>query len=76
MARPPAYLHFDGMAWPHPDDPQEVEWSLRYGTPDARQRMIAASMVAAYRHLVTNSGRTRNALIAALRKAMKEVDDG
>lgn len=65
-----AYLFFEGMTWPDPTDPLDVEWSLRYGTPTSAQLRVAASMIAAYKQLVTDSVRSRNAKIAALRTAV------
>jgi len=75
MPKPPAYLHFDNMTWPHPHDPLEVEWSLRYGTPSREQMRTAASIIAAYRELVDEPVRRRNEKIAGLRRAIQEVTD-
>lgn len=55
-----SYLNFDGMTWPNPADPNDVEWALRYGEPTREQRMVAASFIAAYRQLVADSQRRRN----------------
>ncbi len=75
MPKPPAYLHFGKMTWPHPHDPLEVEWSLRYGAPSREQMRTAASIIAAYRELVDEPVRRRNEKIAGLRRAMREVTD-
>lgn len=66
----PAYLHFDGMAWPNPIDPLDVEWTLRYGAPSREQLRVAASMIAAYKQLVEDPKRRRDAKIAGLRRAL------
>jgi hypothetical protein len=60
-------LHFDGMAWPNPNDPHEIEWALRYGTPSREQMLAAASFIAAYRQLVDLPTRERNKRIASIR---------
>lgn len=66
----PAYLHFDGMAWPNPIDPLDVEWSLRYGTPTREQLNVAASMIAAYKQLVEDPKTRRDAKVAGIRRAL------
>lgn len=65
----PTYLNFDGMTWPDPDDPLEIEWTLRYGTPTRAQLLAAASMIAAYKQLVADPQVRRNAKIAGIRRA-------
>lgn len=70
------YLHVDGMTWPHPGDPVGVEWSLRYGDPTESVRLLAASYIAAYRQLVADSQRVRNAKIAGIRAASLVEGDG
>jgi hypothetical protein len=42
----------DDTIWPHPDDPAQVEWRLRYGTPERSDLLQAASYIAAYRELI------------------------
>ena len=69
-----SYLHFDGMAWPNPDDPALIEWQLRYGSP-AEVRMVAASFVAAYKQLVEDPVRRRNEKVAGIRAAAEVVRD-
>lgn len=63
------YLHFGGMAWPNPADPNDIEWTLRYGEPTREQLMVAASMVAAYKQLVADPQRTRNDKVGGIRAA-------
>lgn len=67
------YLNFDEMTWPNPEDPADVEWALRYGTPTPTQLNIAASMIAAYRQLIEDPARRRNEKITGIRNAMKET---
>lgn len=71
----PTYLHFDGMAWPDPADPREVEWTLRYGTPTREQVLVAASFIAAYKQLVADPQRARNDNVRRLRAACTPPQD-
>lgn len=68
---PPTFLHFDGMAWPNPLDPNEVQWRLRYGEPTLMDRMFAASVMNAYHQLVTDPQRIRNAKVRGIRETMR-----
>ena len=40
---------------PDPADPLEVEWKLRYGTPDRIDLLWAATVISAYKHLTEGS---------------------
>lgn len=61
----------DGTTWPHPDDPAEVEWGLRYGGPRPRdEQLAAASYIAAYSELIRLPARKRDARIRAIRLAL------
>ena len=40
----------NGTTWPDPSDPREVEWKLRYGTPDRADLLWAAAVISAYKH--------------------------
>lgn len=65
-----AYAVFDGMTWPLPGERMgEVEWQMRYGEPDKQDRMLAASIIAAYRQMVGDTSEKRAAVVRALRKA-------
>lgn len=55
-----SWVRFDGMTWPNPLDPNEVESVLRYGTPTREQILTAASFMAAYRALVYETQEKRN----------------
>jgi hypothetical protein len=61
-----AYVAVEGCACPVPDG---AEWTLRYGTTDAReaQRYGVASIVAAYSHLLDPSVTQGDALGALKR---------
>jgi hypothetical protein len=61
------YLHLDGMAWPNPEDPQQVEWTLRYGNPTREDLNVAASYIAAYKQLVFDAQRVRNRKVSGIR---------
>lgn len=54
--------------------PVNVEWTLRYGTTEAREaaRLSAASVVAAYAHLLDPNMGAADA-IASLRRARRAV---
>lgn len=73
-----AYLHFDNMTWPNPDDPAELEWRCRY----APQRLtptdfyLLASIVAAYRQLVDDSAVRRSQKVAGIRAAREAARRG
>jgi hypothetical protein len=55
-----AYLHFDGMCWPNPLDPLEVEHRIRTGIPNKSDLLVAASFMAAYRDLLALSKTKRS----------------
>lgn len=66
------------MTWPNPDDPREVEWRLRFATTfgleiRSADRMVAASVMHAYRALIEMSQRDRNQRVSQIRAAMKEA---
>lgn len=41
------------MTWPNPDDPGEVQWTLRYGRPSRADLLFAASVLDTYGHLLS-----------------------
>jgi hypothetical protein len=71
-----SYVRFgegpDRVTWPHPDDPTEVEWRLRYGDKEGAA-LTAASYVAAYRYLIDMPQRKRNKVVAEIRAAAAVV---
>lgn len=70
MSQPRSYLQFDGMVWPDPRDPTEVQWRLRYGDLTRQDRVRAASVLSAYAHLISMPRRLRDKRIRQLRAAM------
>jgi len=68
------YVAFDDMTWPTPMDHPDggLEWRLRYASPEqlVKDRYLAASIVEAYRELITCPIKKRNAVIRVLRRAV------
>jgi hypothetical protein len=69
VVEPSAFLHFDDMTWPNPEDPLMIEWKLRHGEPTKNELMVAASMIAAYKQLVYDTVARRNAKVRGIRAA-------
>lgn len=68
-----AWARFDEMTWPMPSERlDEVEHTLRYGEPSRSDLLKAASVIAAYRQMVSDPRRKRDAVVRRLREAMKE----
>lgn len=69
------YVAFDTMTWPTPMDEADtsLEYRLRYALPEhlAKDRFLAASVVSAYRELLTCPIKKRNKVIATIRRAMR-----
>ena len=67
---PSSWLRFDGMTWPNPADPNEVQWRLRYGPqPPSREDVLAAaSFMHAYAHLINLPQRERNERVLQIRE--------
>jgi len=63
------WVSFDGMTWPNPDDPTEVQWRIQYGNPAREDLAAAVSFMAAYSQLIRLPRRTREARIRSIRKA-------
>jgi len=63
-----AYRTFDGMVWPVPGDRlRNLEWTLRYGICDERDRFLAASVIAAYAQIIKDPSRKRESVIAQIK---------
>lgn len=73
MADVRTYGHADGTTWPVPAD---TEWHLRYGVLASYRefRLHAASIVAAYAHLVDPDITEKDA-IESLKRARRAVAD-
>lgn len=59
----------EGRTFPDPDDPNEVQWRLRYGEPTQADRMFAASALSAYVALVYSTERVRNQIVRDIKAA-------
>lgn len=76
--QPNGYLRIgglDGMVWPDPRDPRELEWRLRYA-PDSITRadqLALASIVHAYGYLVYLDARTRQKRVMQVREAVTDA---
>lgn len=62
-----SYLHIGDMTWPHPADPDEIQWRLRYGTPTRSDLLVAASFIEAYGALIDMPQGLRNRRIGQIR---------
>lgn len=68
------YLRVEGMTWPNPDDPAFIEWLLCHGDPPTQEtRNVAASFVAAYKQLINDPVKVRNAKVAMIRRAVRDA---
>ena len=72
----------DETTWPTPMDGDEtresVEWILRHGTPEqvVKFRMLAASIISAYRHMISLPQIHRNNVVRDLRRAIRSTPSG
>ena len=64
-----ALSSFDGMCWPNAGlDLQELEHRLRYGDVDGADRMLAATVVAAYMEIILCNRTKREYVVRNLRQ--------
>lgn len=66
----PTHIHFNNMGWPRAGQKLvDLDWRLRYA-PDisSSDRLMAASIISAYRALVYKTQKERNEICAELRK--------
>jgi hypothetical protein len=63
------FINWNSMSWPlHiENDDDSVEWRLRYGQPTKQDLLVAASIMSAYRTLVTCTQKKRMEVVAVLR---------
>lgn len=63
----------DGTCWPIPGTRMgDIEWTLRHALGASTEvRVSAASVIAAYAHLIQMTQRERNSRVVLLRAAMK-----
>lgn len=65
------WLNMGETAWPAPGERMdEVEHALRYGTPTRKDLLAAASILSAYRALVTTPRRLRERVVRTLRSVL------
>lgn len=74
------FRNFNGMCWPVPCNRlEELEDALRYEPKTAwlnmKDRLLAASVIAAYRDLVWSTNAKRNEVSRELRKGPGIADD-
>ena len=61
--------HFLGMTWPCPgEEMNDLEWTLRYGTPTRENLLSAAGIIGAYRQMVFDNYKKRQMVIRELRR--------
>lgn len=65
----------DSMTWPNPGDPGEVQWRLRYGSPDQADLLFAAAVMSAYAHLFDMPRRVRDLRFRQVKNA-RDAQDG
>lgn len=65
------------MVWPHPLDPSNLQYRLRYGPPLGRgELLVVASYLDAYKYLVTGlTQRTRNQRCSEIKATIKGASD-
>ena len=70
------WARFDGMVWPAPCERLgDVEWLMRNGEPTMQDRLLAASVIAAYGELVRCNRDKRNRVVSELRRAARELGE-
>ena len=63
------YRKINDMIWPAPcERMDDVEWEMRHGTPRIEDRLLAASIIAAYRQMIADPQKKRNLIVSELRK--------
>lgn len=64
------YTGIDDMTWPNIGERSgELEWMARYANPDREELVGMASIISAYRELLTCSAKKREMIVKELRKA-------
>lgn len=64
-----SHVHFDGRALPAVGERlDELEHTLRYGVATRADALLAASVIAAYRHLVKAETAERTAILDGVRE--------
>lgn len=78
--QPAPFRNFNGMCWPVPGKRlEELEDALRYKPKtawlDMKDRLLAASVIAAYRDLIWSTNARRNEISRELRKSPEIAND-
>ena len=78
--QPAPFRNFNGMCWPVPGERlKKLEDALRYepktASLDMKDRLLAASVIAAYRDLIWSTNAKRNEISRELRKGPGIADD-
>ena len=62
------YLHFNEMCWPSKEQ-GDLEWVLRYGSEEEviKQRMVIASVVAAYTEIINKPSKQRSKIASTIK---------
>lgn len=61
------------LVWPHPYDPDELQWRLRNGEPTKADLLVAASYVAIYTHIFDLPQKVRNKRIEQIKKVSEQL---
>lgn len=71
-----AWAWFDGMTWPLPSDRLgEAEGNLRRGEATRADILLSASAIRAYRQMIADPKRKRDAVVRRLREAMQTKEE-
>lgn len=67
--RPSVFRSFETMCWPAPCEALgEIGHRLTYDHSDKSDRLVAASVISAYQHLMSMPAKRRDAIVSELRK--------
>lgn len=66
-----AYLRIQDMTWPSPEHAGDLEYKLRYSSEYITRgdQLVAASILAAYRELVSMTAERRRRIVRLIREA-------
>jgi len=63
------YRKIKDMVWPAPGKRMDdIGWKIRYGMPVKSDRLMAASIIDAYKQMIQDPQKKRNFIISELRK--------
>ena len=65
----------DSASWPNPEDPTELEWSLRHSKEPLKdhEKLVIASYMATYAALFSMTNQERNKAINAIKRELAKV---